>query len=100
MRRLISLLLFLAAAAIHLFPGLAETDGGMDLKLIPVTPVQFTNALFHYVYFDAEVHGAEKMTVELRSPEGQTVGFRTRKLVDQDRSPVNRTGYTEYSVPE
>ena len=94
MRRLISLLLFLAAAAIHLFPGLAETDGGMELKLIPVTPVQFTNALFHYVYFDAEVHGAEKVTVELRSPEGQTVGFRTRKLVDQNRPPVNRTGYT------
>ncbi|MBR2822724.1 MAG: hypothetical protein IKE24_03460 [Clostridia bacterium] len=73
--------------------GRAE-EGAIALRLIPTSRVQFTNAIPHYVYFDAEVENAEKLTVKLYSPSGAQSRFRTRQHVDKKKSPVRQTVYT------
>lgn len=61
-------------------------DRPVLLELIPTSPVSFTNALYHYVYFDAMVQNAEKLTIMLTDPEGNSAAFRNRRRVDRKES--------------
>ncbi len=94
MRRMICLL---AALLLALVPGpgsgLAEEEPAIFLELIPASRTAFTNVLLHYVYFDADVRNAERITLQLLNPEGEPVPFRTRKHVDNHFRPVRSAGY-------
>ena len=79
-------------------PDQEESGSGLSgesipLSLIPRRKTTFTNVLLHYVYFDAEFHQAEKLTVRVLDPEGNYVAFRTRKHVDNGLRAVQRAGY-------
>lgn len=65
-----------------------------ELTLTSRSPLQFTNVLLHYVYFDAEAPGAEKIVLRLYNPAGRQVAFRTRAHVRNGQSGVRSMAYT------
>ncbi|MCR4877170.1 MAG: hypothetical protein K5922_08360 [Clostridiales bacterium] len=71
----------------------AEDPSAVFLELIPRSETVFTNVLFHYVYFDASVRNAERLTVRVLNPNGKQVGFRTRRHVDNNLPARNTAGY-------
>jgi len=89
-----SLLCLLTLCVLCLFAGArGEQSKSISLSLIPTSPLRFTNVLFHYVRFDAEVQNAEKLTVRVYNPAGKQIRFRTRQHVDQNISPCRSAGY-------
>ena len=93
MRRWIAGLLL--AVGFMLCPWLctAEEDG-IILDLIPRSKVSFSNAIPHYVYFDASIENAEKLVVRLFRPSGAQAKFRTRKHVDKNREAERSVTYS------
>ncbi len=91
MRRMLAALIALLLAGC-LMGTRAEAPSGTEisLELFPSTPTAFTNALFHYVYFDARVLNAEKLAVRLLNPAGENVKFRNRARVDR-KQPAAKT---------
>lgn len=87
-----SLLCLLTLCVLCLFAG-ARGEQEISLALTPTSPLRFTNVLFHYVRFDAEVRHAEKLSVRVYNPEGKQIRFRTRRHVDQNLSPIRSAGY-------
>ena len=71
----------------------AEKSQEIWLRLIPTSPTAFTNAIPHTVTFDAEVEGAEKLTLRVYNPEGEIAGFRTQKQVQSGERAVRAAGY-------
>ncbi len=71
----------------------AGEDGGVSLRLIPDSPVRITNAILHYICFDAEVKNAEKLTIRVYKPSGEPARFRTRKHVDENKKAVQTVQY-------
>ena len=63
------------------------------LELIPKGKTTFTNVLFHYVYFDAYVQGADRLSMRLLNSKGKQVGFRTRRHVDNKIPASNSAGF-------
>ena len=71
--------------------GCMAEASGITLKLTPTTRISFTNAIPHYVYFDAEAENAEKLVIKLYKPNGNLAAYRTRKHVDQNKKAVRQT---------
>ena len=69
-------------------------ETGVFLRLQPTTKTSFSNAIPHYVYFDAETENAEKLVVRLYKPSGAPAAFRTRKHVDTNRKAVTVAQYS------
>lgn len=68
---------------------LAEDEGpsnlsqdGLSLRLVTKSPTSFYYTILHYVYFGAEVTGAESLEVRLLQPDGEPHSFRNRYYVD------------------
>ena len=70
--------------------GVRAEGGEIILHLIPTSEVRFTNAILHYVYFDAEVENAEKLTIKLFKPSGELSKFRSRSHVDKNKAAVRQ----------
>ena len=77
--------------------GLPGSGGSEEaaLRLIPdpETRTAFTNGVLHYVYFDVEAPGRERITLQLISPEGKETAFRTRQHVNMNQQPVLSARY-------
>ncbi len=71
----------------------AGAEGEISLRLIPTSEIRFTNAIPHYVYFDAEVENAERITVKLFKPSGGQAKFRNRERVDRKKDAARQTIY-------
>ena len=75
---------------------LADCGAGgteISLRLVPTTKTAFSNAIPHYVYFDAETENAEILTVKLYKPSGVQTSFRNRQHVSRNRKAVRQTQY-------
>ena len=68
----------------------AETEE-ISLRVVPSGDLSFSNALYHYVFFDAEASGAETISIRLYDPRGQIARFRTKAQVDHNMDPVRKT---------
>ena len=65
----------------------------ISLRLVPTTKTTFSNAIPHYVYFDAETENATSLTVKLYKPSGVQTSFRNRGHVNRNQKAVRQTQY-------
>ncbi len=66
---------------------------GLSLRLVTKSPVSFYYTILHYVYFDAEVTGADSLEVRLLQPDGEPFSFRSRYYVDHNIKAKKKIRY-------
>ena len=84
----------LLAALLLAFAAGAAGEAAPELELVLKTETLFTNVRLHYVYFDALVSGAEKLSVRVISPAGEETPFRTRFRAERKMSAVPCAEYS------